>query len=106
MAILESLYELKKKEKYNSKLGWKIGRGFGREMKFGETCGAIIGAIIATGLYLNDSYKNISNFVKELLTSFELEFGSIKCKGLIDSEKCKEYVAFTASSMVDILERL
>ncbi|MFW9996914.1 MAG: C-GCAxxG-C-C family protein [Candidatus Odinarchaeota archaeon] len=102
---LEALYELKGEE-YDPVLGWKIGRGFGDGMTMGLTCGAITGGIIVAGMYLDESMKDIKNFVKDLFTSFELEFGSSTCKKIKDETKCPNYTEWVARYMADILERL
>ena len=102
--VLEAIYEPGGLT-HDSKLGWKIGRGFGGGMKVGEVCGALTGAILAAGWYLDES-KDIKNYVKDLITTFELEFNSLLCRSIKeDGKKCHEYVAFVASYLTELLER-
>ena len=72
----------------------RIATGFGGGIaRHGETCGALVGAIMALGLKHgredpNDSAAKTNTYVKVdmLCHAFKDEFGSLICRGLIDCD--------------------
>lgn len=102
--VLEIVYGEKGLD-YDSKNGWRIARGFGGGMAVGEMCGAITGGIIALGISIDDSNKDVRNFVKDIVTNFKHEYGNVRCEDIKDKPKCKKYVAHVARYTTEILER-
>lgn len=69
---------------------YKMAAGFGGEMGIGETCGAIVGAMIVLGLRYGHcdtahmEQKDIMNEKRaEFLTKFREKYGVCSCKGLL-----------------------
>lgn len=73
-----------------SKTALKIASGFAGGMRLGETCGAVIGAIMVLGLKFcqegSDSIENrkpVYQQVTNFLTAFKEKHQSILCKSLL-----------------------
>ena len=69
---------------------YKMAAGFGGGMGIGETCGAVVGAMIVLGLKFGHydtehmEQKDIMNAKRaEFLTKFQEKYGVCNCKGLL-----------------------
>jgi C_GCAxxG_C_C family probable redox protein len=84
----------------------KLSCGFGAGMGYnGEVCGAVTGALMLIGLkngkYLetdNESKDKTYKLVKEFITNFKKEFGSINCTELLKYDLNKEEELLKARS--------
>ena len=69
---------------------YKMAAGFGGGMGIGETCGAVVGAMIVLGMKFGHcdtehmEQKDIMNAKRaEFLTKFQEKYGVCSCKGLL-----------------------
>ncbi len=109
----------------------QIATGFGGGMGgCGETCGALVGGIMALGLKYGrtkgsdiERKQRTGAFVKELIGAFREEFGSLRCIELtnvdmstpegmqraidlrLHDEFCPKFVEFVAAKVAEMLER-
>lgn len=74
----------------SQKEAYKMAAGFGGGMGIGETCGAVVGAMIVLGLKFGHcdtehiEQKDIMNAKRaEFLTKFQEKYGVCNCKGLL-----------------------
>lgn len=107
----------------------RIATGFGAGMgRHGETCGAVVGAIMALGMKYGredaadlPAKMNTYDKVESLLNAFKQRYGSVVCHDLVGCdlltiegnerfkrenliEKCREFVEFMARETLPLLE--
>ena len=105
MGICETAeYPISQKEM--TKLTCGFAGGIGGTFDEG-TCGALVGALMANGLLLNDPIKIKAN-AKSLFNTFKEEYGSVCC-GIIskngeDKSPCVDCCVFIANKLNKLLD--